>query len=208
VTPVRLVVGLGNPGARYALTRHNVGFRVVDALAVRLAVRPWPGASLSVVEHAPGLWLARPQTYMNASGAAVAELLDALALEPQELLVVSDDLDLALGRLRLRPSGGAGTHNGLRDILDRIGPDFPRLRVGIRGAEVGEDLAAWVTSPFEPDEATAAAAAIERAADAVSAVLRLGVEQAMADVNRRPPQPDESVEEAARDELNPARDEP
>ncbi len=184
---IRLVVGLGNPGPHYAATRHNVGFRVVETVSRRLVAQPWPGPSLSRVEHAVGLWLARPQTFMNASGAAVEELLDALELEPDALLVVSDDLDLPLGRLRLRPSGGAGTHNGLRDIVDRIGTGFPRLRVGIRGAVVGEDLAEWVLSPFGDDELANVDATIVRAAGAVLTVLELGVEQAMAEVNRRPP---------------------
>jgi PTH1 family peptidyl-tRNA hydrolase len=184
---IRLVVGLGNPGPRYAATRHNVGFRVVEKVSQRLVAQPWPGPSLSKVEHVVGLWLARPQTFMNASGAAVEELLDAFELEPEALLVVSDDLDLPLGRLRLRPSGGAGTHNGLRDIVDRIGTGFPRLRVGIRGAVVGEDLAAWVLSPFEDDELANVDVTIVRAAGAVVTVLDLGVERAMAEVNRRPP---------------------
>jgi peptidyl-tRNA hydrolase, PTH1 family len=183
---VRLVVGLGNPGPRYAATRHNVGFRVVNELSRTLVARPWRGSSLSELEHAPGLWLARPQTYMNASGAAVVELLEVLEMEPGALLVVSDDLDLPLGRLRLRASGGPGTHNGLRDIADRIGTEFGRLRVGIRGDAVGEDLAAWVLAPFEDHELAAVDTIIEKAADAVATVLELGIERAMVEVNRRP----------------------
>ncbi len=183
---IRLVVGLGNPGPRYAATRHNVGFRVVGTVSRRLAARPWLGAPLSEVAHAAGVWLARPQTYMNASGAAVAELLDLLEIGPDALLVISDDLDLPLGRLRLRPFGGPGTHNGLRDIVDRVGTGFARLRVGIQSGEAAEDLAAWVLSPFEDAELADVDAIVERAADAVSTILELGVESAMAEVNRRP----------------------
>lgn len=182
---VDLVVGLGNPGVEYRDTRHNVGFMVVEEVALRLAAPPWRGCAFADTTRAGPLWLARPRTYMNRSGDAVAGLVAALGLVgPERVLVVADDLDLPLGRLRLRRSGGPGTHNGLRDIVERVGTGFPRLRVGIRGEPVDDDLAAWVTSPFGADERDRAAAAVERAAAAVLAVLEHGLTAAMNEFNR------------------------
>ncbi len=184
---IELVVGLGNPGVEYRETRHNVGFMVVGAVAQRLGALSWRRGGLAETVRVGNLWLARPQTYMNRSGAAVAELVATLGLAgPEHVLVVADDLDLPLGRIRLRRSGGPGTHNGLRDIVDRVGPGFPRLKVGIRGEQLGEDLADWVTSPFADDEREPAAAAVERAAEAVLAVLESGLTAAMNRFNRAP----------------------
>jgi PTH1 family peptidyl-tRNA hydrolase len=130
--------------------------------------------------------VARPLLFMNRSGGVARALLQDLDLELPNMLVVVDDIDLPLGTLRLRTRGGPGTHNGLRDICRAVGTDFPRLRIGIRGVEVDGDLADYVLDRFAPDESTGAAAAIDRAADAVDRVLQVGVEQAMNTVNRRP----------------------
>jgi PTH1 family peptidyl-tRNA hydrolase len=129
--------------------------------------------------------LARPLAFMNRSGGVAERVLADLEMEPRNMLVVVDDIDLPLGAIRLRARGGPGTHNGLRDICRAVGTDFPRLRVGIRGSEVSHDLADYVTGPFAAEEREVAAAAIERAADAVESVLRVGVERAMNTVNRR-----------------------
>jgi PTH1 family peptidyl-tRNA hydrolase len=182
---VDLVLGLGNPGARYAETRHNVGFRVADGLVQRIDPGRWDRFPLCELRMlAGGLIIAKPLTYMNRSGEALGWLLERFAIEPAAALVVVDDLDLPLGRLRLRMRGGPGTHNGLRDLCRVVGPDYPRLRVGVRGERMADDLAAWVTSPFGEDELDTAERAIVRATDAVEAVLTDGLESAMNEFNR------------------------
>lgn len=187
---IELVVGLGNPGERYAATRHNMGFLVVDALAGRLGAAPWSRRSLCELTSAPlgaRLLLAKPLSYMNRSGAAVAWLLDHLDLTPPQMLVVVDDVDLALGSLRLRRSGGPGTHNGLRDVCDRVGGSFPRLRLGVRGGAGWQDLADYVTSPFDDDERPVVEQLVSRAAEAVEACVRDGLARAMSLYNRSVP---------------------
>jgi len=187
--PIRLVLGLGNPGQSYETTRHNAGFRVVDRLRLRRSGAPW--WPRTECEHAVAVIggpvvLARPLAFMNRSGRVAVELLEELGLGPESMLVVVDDVDLPLGSLRLKPSGGSGTHNGLRDLVAKIGTGFPRLRVGVRGPGPIGDLADYVLAPFADDEKERADDAIERAADAVEAVLRLGIECAMNEFNRTP----------------------
>jgi len=179
---VGLVLGLGNPGERYAHTRHNVGFDVTAEVARRYGIGGWlvrPSCELAVITPGRMVVVARPSTFMNRSGGAAAALLAELDLEPRNLLVAIDDIDLPVGALRLRPHGGPGTHNGLRDICDHIGSGFPRLRVGIRGSVITGDLADYVLSPFDSGELPLVDSAIHRAADAVESVLRVGVERSM-----------------------------
>ncbi len=216
---IRLVVGLGNPGEEYADTRHNIGFRVVDQIIRRRGGLCRSG-SLSLVADCDGIVFAKPQTYMNRSGAAVSELLlnspqrsdrrhtwlrkiAALVMKiekagpednegsgdiaPHEMLVIVDDIDLPLGRLRLRPRGGPGTHNGLRDIVANAGSDFPRLKVGVRGEDIDGDLAEYVLSPFPGDECDKVERVIERAADSVEMAIAEGVTAAMNVFNRPDP---------------------
>jgi peptidyl-tRNA hydrolase, PTH1 family len=185
---IHLVVGLGNPGAEYAASRHNVGFRVVDELARRHRGGGWRTRCLSMVTRATldvPVLLAKPLTYMNRSGQAVARLLDHLEIEPPQMLVVVDDVDLALGALRLRRSGGPGTHNGLRDICSTVGEEFPRLRVGVRGGAPWEDLADYVTSPFSAVEEELLGEIVGRAADAVETAVAHDLNRAMSEFNRR-----------------------
>ena len=186
---VHLVVGLGNPGAEYAGTRHNIGFRVVDELARRGAVARWlrhAASRVAAVELGRSVVLAKPETFMNRSGTAVLSLATSLALEPPSILVVADDVDLPLGRLRLRRNVGPGTHNGLRDVVAILGTGFPRLRVGVRGALPWDDLADYVLAPFEADERDRAEQAASRAADAVEAAVLEGLGPAMNRFNRAP----------------------
>ncbi len=185
---IHLVVGLGNPGAEYAASRHNVGFRVVDELTRRHQGAGWRTRCLSMVTQATlevPVLLAKPLTYMNRSGQAVVRLLDHLEIEPPQMLVVVDDVDLPLGALRLRRSGGPGTHNGLRDICSTVGEEFPRLRVGVRGDAPWEDLADYVTSPFSAVEEELLGEVVARAADAVEAAVAHDLDRAMSEFNRR-----------------------
>ncbi len=194
----RIVVGLGNPGSRYRDTRHNLGFRVVDRLAWRWGVsfeRPrglqtW----IAEVQRPEGpLVLAKPKTFMNRSGRAALALCERHAAEPSELFVVYDDVDLELGRIRLRPRGGAGGHNGVRSMIDALHSEgFPRLRLGVRGeTRDGDDLADYVLAAFEPDEIPVAEALVDLGAEAVEAVLEQGLASAMNSYNARSVAPDE-----------------
>jgi len=182
----RLVVGLGNPGDGYAATRHNVGFQVVARLAKRARLEFGTKAAESrIAEGALAgvkIAIARPQTFMNDSGRAVAKLLDRYRLGLDALLVVYDDIDLPLGKVRLRESGGPGTHNGMRSIVGEVGEAFARLRLGVApadpDAEVG-DLADYVLRPFAADERAAADEMLQRATEAAEVAVRDGVRRAM-----------------------------
>lgn len=184
---IELVLGLGNPGEDFADTRHNVGFRVVEEVARRHGVFEWierSSSEVAAITVGRLVVLARPQTFMNRSGEAARWLLDEFDVTPEAILVVVDDIDLPLASLRLRRSGGPGTHNGLRDLCEEVGTAFPRLRVGVRGDELSGDLADYVLSPFSESEAEAADTAIARSADAVESALRDGFEAAMNIYNR------------------------
>ena len=186
----RVVVGLGNPGDGYAATRHNVGFQVASRLAKRARVEfAVKAADSRIAEGAIDgvrVAIARPQTFMNDSGRAVRKLLDRYHVEPSALLVVFDEVDLPLGKIRLREKGGPGTHNGMRSIVSAIGEDFPRLRVGVAPAdpvaEIG-DLVEYVLTPFAASERDVADASIARAAEAALVALREGIQPAMAKFN-------------------------
>ena len=141
---------------------------------------------LAVITAGRYVLLARPQTYMNRSGEAAQWLLGEYGLALESMLVVVDDIDLPLAHLRLRRSGGPGTHNGLRDLCERVGTGFPRLRVGVHGDDMTGNLAEYVTSPFTREEADVAKTAVDRAADAVESTLGCGFTAAM-NVYNRPP---------------------
>lgn len=184
-----VVFGLGNPGPRYAGSRHNAGFRVVERLVGRWGARPgepaeryrcWRGA-----RGARQVALVQPWTYMNASGSALEEWRGRHGLEPAALLVVVDDVYLPLGALRLRPGGSSGGHRGLESIEAALpGRDFPRLRVGVGAAASSAELREHVLEAFAPDEREPAAAALERAADAVECWVDEGIVAAMNRFNR------------------------
>lgn len=186
---MKLVVGLGNPGPRYARTRHNAGARVTACLRERWRL-PGPDARFEGrfargrVEALGGLdvGVLEPETWMNESGRSVAAALGRLPVgDPAaELLVVLDDADLPFGRLRLRPSGGDGGHNGLADVLARLGrSDVPRLRFGIGRPAVAMETADFVLARFSPEEEAALGAHLGRAGDAVECFLREGLAAAM-----------------------------
>ena len=188
---VRLVVGLGNPGRRYANTRHNMGFLVIEEVRRRHEGAPVSrraDSRVTVLDRDAGpVILAEPQTYMNRSGPAVRDLLAEVGGAPEDLLVVCDDLALPFGVLRLRRRGSAGGHHGLESIGDAIGGgDFPRLRVGIGRPSEATDAADFVLDRFAADERERLPEILREAADCVEAVLALGVDQAMNRYNRRP----------------------
>lgn len=189
---MKVVTGLGNPGERYLLTRHNVGFRVVDLLADRWGLtgqgRVRDGAArleVDLQDPMERVLLVKPLKYMNLSGGPVrAALRHSNAEASEDLLVVTDDVDLPLGRLRLRRDGSAGGHNGLRDIIAALGGnEFHRLRVGIGRPGASRATVDHVLATFKPAERELADASIATAADAVEVWLRDGIEVAMNEFN-------------------------
>jgi len=180
---VKLVVGLGNPGAKYASTRHNVGFMVVDRLARRLgvAVTKRQCNALTAIANFAGekVCLAKPQTYMNLSGEAVSCLLRYYKLSAADLLVVYDERDLPLGKTRLRERGSAGGHRGMESIIGFLGgADFPRLRIGI-GRPAETNAVEHVLGSFSAAERSVAEESIDRSVEAVETFLREGTAAAM-----------------------------
>jgi PTH1 family peptidyl-tRNA hydrolase len=185
---VKLIVGLGNPGAKYRGTRHNVGFAVADELARRrqVAFDSSPVEALvAKLRVAEPVLLAKPLTFMNESGEAVGALARYFKVEPVDLLVVVDEAQLPLGRLRLRASGSAGGHNGLKSVIAHVGTEFPRLRIGVGRGDPRWDLADHVLSRFEAEERDTADEAVSRAADAVETFLEEGIGPAMNRFNTR-----------------------
>lgn len=183
-----LIVGLGNPGKEYAETRHNVGFRVVDELARRFALTfgklERKAFTATGVIHGKKVILTKPQTYMNLSGEAVRSLVDFYKVETPNLLVISDDLDIPLGTLRLRKLGGAGGQNGMRSVIQHLGtPEFSRLRFGIGRPPGKMQPKDYVLSQFKGDDAILAAQMIDRAANAAEVWLRSGIDAAMNQYN-------------------------
>lgn len=178
-----MAAGLGNPGPAYADTRHNIGFRVLDRVAAQAATQAWSLQGLSFVAPArlPGhsLLLIKPQTYMNRSGLALRELFGG-GPPPGPLVVVHDDLDLPFGRLRLRPGGGHGGHNGIRSLIEELGSDaFYRIKCGIGRPPEGMEVADYVLSPFSAEELPALPEFVDRASQALGVLIAEGLEEAM-----------------------------
>jgi len=187
-TPPWLIIGLGNPGPRYERNRHNVGFMVVDRLAERYGItvgRKRPHALIgegnaSLDGGSTRVVLAKPRTYMNESGEAVVRLAQGSGAPKDRMVVVYDDLDLPLGKLRVRAKGSAGGHNGIKSIVGRLGTDaFPRIRVGIGRPSGVEGAVSHVLGDFTEDERERIGPAVELAADAVEWAMAHGVESAM-----------------------------
>lgn len=186
-----IVVGLGNPGAQYARTRHNAGWESLEVLArrwnVQLNKKKFDGLLGEVMIDGKRVVLCQPQTFMNASGECVQQLLQWYKCPLENMVVIYDDIDLALGKLRVRKSGSAGTHNGMRSILQCIGGQqgFPRVRVGVGAKPEGWDLADWVLSKYMiREEQDAMHKAFTAAADCVEDWLDHGIEHAMQEFNR------------------------
>jgi PTH1 family peptidyl-tRNA hydrolase len=184
-----LIVGLGNPGLQFRNNRHNIGFLVIDFLVAGIS------EEISRLEHqtiiAEGVledrkvYLAKPQTFMNVSGPSVARLVESYDVSPAKLLIISDDIDLPLGQLRLRESGGTGGHKGLRSIQERLGTqDIPRLRIGIGRPPGRTEPADYVLEDFSESERTEVEITIRLASDCVRCFLREGIQPAMTRYNR------------------------
>lgn len=187
----RLIVGLGNPGETYRDTRHNIGFMVLDEIARRMGAafreeKRWTG----LVAKFTGGYLLKPLTFMNDSGRSVQAMGHFYKASPAQTLVVYDDVDLPLGRLRFRTSGSAAGHNGIRSLIASLGSDeFPRLKVGISPADgrpAGERMVGHVLGKFRAEEQPALQTVIQRAADAVLSAVDRGLETAMNVFNRQP----------------------
>lgn len=178
------VVGLGNPGIQYAATRHNVGFRIVERLAgdfsVRFEERKFPASWGTLLVNGQKVVFFKPLTYMNRSGEAVGQMLRFFKIPPKQMLVVHDDLDLTLGRIRLVQKGGTGGHRGVASLMEHLGgQDFARLKAGIGRPLLGETVEAYVLHPPYLEQERAFEEMIERGAEAVRTVLVAGMVKAM-----------------------------
>ena len=184
-----LIVGLGNPGPEYAKTRHNVGFRCLDLLAEKLGVRvdkaKFQGLYGQTDYHGNRLYLLKPLTYMNLSGRSVLQLSAFFQVPPQRIIVLFDDISLEPGRLRVRPNGSAGGHNGIKSIIAELGSqEFPRVKLGV-GAKPHPDfdLAAWVLSTFSAQEEKALLVSLENGAQAALTIIDQGTAAAANNFN-------------------------
>ena len=179
-----VVVGLGNPGKQYDKTRHNVGFDVIDILAEEY------GISVSKIKHkaligegrvgSEKVLLVKPQTYMNLSGETLIDIYNYYKVDMENIIVIYDDIDLDVGKIRIRKKGSGGTHNGMRSITKCLGStDFPRVRVGVSKPRPGQDLADFVLSRFRKEEADDVQLGLEKAAKSVDVMIRDNIDLAM-----------------------------
>jgi len=188
---MKLIVGLGNPGREYEMTRHNLGFMLIDRLLTRAGGRRFRSESSAKVAEAElagqRVLLVKPQTYMNLSGDAVRPLLDRYGEgKPANLLVASDDVALPFGMIRVRSRGSAGGQKGLRSIIERLGTqEFARVRLGVKPDHPLDDLSRFVLSPIRNRDREQLEETLERAVEAVAVILSEGVERAMARFNER-----------------------
>jgi PTH1 family peptidyl-tRNA hydrolase len=193
-----IIAGLGNPGKRYENTRHNLGFITIDAIARE------NGIHVNKIKHkalvgegiisGQRVLLVKPQTYMNLSGESIREVIEYYKTEPENLLVIYDDIDIPLGQIRVRKKGSAGTHNGMRSIIYQIQTDlFPRIRIGI-GGERKRGLINYVIGGFKKEEKETIEDAVIRAAKAAVSILEKGIEKTMSEYNVKPKQTGEEQE--------------
>jgi PTH1 family peptidyl-tRNA hydrolase len=196
---MRLIVGLGNPGAEYEWTPHNLGFLAIDELARRAGIRVTRPEAKSYAGRGElagqEAILAKPQTMMNLSGAAVRMLLDKYEIEPSQMIVISDEAALPWGMLRIRERGSAGGHNGLKSVIGAVGTDeFIRVRLGVGPEKVWGDLADYVLCPMGRAEREIATQLVQDAGNAVETILKEGVDKAMTQFNRRASPEEEDLE--------------
>jgi PTH1 family peptidyl-tRNA hydrolase len=195
---MKLIIGLGNPGPEYARSRHNAGWMVIDAFAqkFRIDVTKHEKEAMTGTGRVAGgaVMVAKPLTYMNLSGNAVRLLSGAYADSLTDVMIVYDDIDLPVGKLRIRPNGSSGTHNGMRSIVEQLASEqFPRLRFGVRGASYAETnrLRDYVLEDFEEQELPLVEGAVQRSLDALVLFARGDLRRAMNEFNRDPQEPKE-----------------
>ena len=181
---MRLIIGLGNPGAKYHNTRHNLGFACVDQIAKRWGISPGERRAKAVVSRGQRagqeLVLAKPRTFMNGSGEGVSYLLDRFAVNLEDVLVIYDDMQLPLGRLRIRPSGSDGGHKGVRSIINSLRTeDFPRVRLGIGYPPDREDPVDYVLGRFSKEDSIVVDRAVETVIDVAECWLEEGIDETM-----------------------------
>lgn len=181
---MHIIIGLGNPTREYQATRHNIGFdvitRISDDYRIPLDIKKHKAICGKGYIEGEKVVLAQPQTYMNLSGESVRELVDFYKVNPEEVIIIYDDISLAAGQLRLRAKGSAGGHNGIKSIISHLGTqEFPRIKVGVGDKPKGWDLADYVLSRFNDDEQPLIREAIKDASDAVKTILKDGLEPAM-----------------------------
>lgn len=186
----KLIVGLGNPGARYATTRHNVGWAVLDAFARKHNISVDRSGFHGIYgemrwgETGEKVILLKPSTFMNLSGRAIAPAASFYKIAPADILVIYDELDLPPGKIRIREKGSAGGHNGMKSAIQELGTqDFPRLRIGIGRPAPGWEVPDWVLAPFGPDDAATVAQILPKAVEAVESFLTEGALKAMTKYN-------------------------
>lgn len=185
-----IIVGLGNPGGQYANTRHNIGFRVIDALSEKYQIplnqKKHKAIYGSGYIEGQKVILAQPQTFMNLSGESVRELADFYKVDTEDIIVIFDDISLDVGQLRLRKKGSAGGHNGIKSIIQHLGSqDFPRIKVGVGEKPAGWDLADHVLAPFPKEQADMVTTGIKRAVDACGCLFTDDMDTAMNLYNRK-----------------------
>ena len=195
---MRLIVGLGNPGPEYEWTPHNMGFLAIDGIAERAGIRITRPEAKSYVGRGEfageEVILAKPQTMMNLSGVAVRMLLEKYECDPAELIVLTDEVDLPWGMLRIRERGSAGTHNGLKSIVSAVGSgEFIRVRLGIKPEKIWGELRDYVLSKLSRADREIAGQMVTEATDAVELIITEGVDKAMSKFNRRVPPEEEDV---------------
>lgn len=181
---MKLIVGLGNPGKKYEKTRHNIGFDCIDRCANKLNISltesKFKGVFGSTVIQSEKVFLLKPLTFMNVSGESVQALANFYKIEPKNILVIYDDLDLPVGKIRLRKKGSAGGHNGMKSIISHLGTeDFKRIRVGIGRPQRGEPVVNYVLGSFRPSERELVAESIEQTAKAVEAWTATSFDEVM-----------------------------
>ena len=190
---MKVIVGLGNPGREYADTRHNIGFKVADVIGERLGLQWRKDADVLFAKsfgESPFL-VVKPQTFMNRSGYAVSRFAGYHNVDPGELFIVVDDVDLPLGRIRVRARGSAGTHNGLKSVVEQLGTTgFPRMRLGVGRGDARRDLADYVLARFDAAEQADVDALITRAADAAQMFAVEGIQKVMNTYNPEPTAPE------------------
>ena len=185
---MKIIVGLGNPGSKYRNSRHNLGFRVVDAIAAHLGAgscrSKHNGELVEVAHEGEKVLLVKPMTYMNNSGNCIAAVARNKIQSPEDLLIVLDDVNLALAKLRFRAGGGAGGHNGLKSAIERLGTnEFHRLRLGVGDDRSGGELSDHVLSSFRPEEKPKVSEMVAQASEAALCWVRLGIDDAAGGYN-------------------------